>query len=212
MAKKALIFHGGWDGHHPGMIADLFGKSLEARGFEVVKSDSLSCLDDSVQLQTFDLIVPCWTMGELSKEQEKNLCEAVGNGTGIAGAHGGMGDAFRNAMTYNEMVGGRFVSHPYVGPYTVRVVQLGHPLVHGLPEKFVYDSEQYYLHVDPGLNVLLSTDYDVGDGTVDMPVAWTRKWGKGKVFYCALGHQPKEYEDHPAVWEFIVSGTVWAAR
>jgi type 1 glutamine amidotransferase len=151
-------------------------------------------------------------MGELTPLQEKSLCEAVRSGVGLAGAHGGMGDAFRSSMTYNEMVGGRFVSHPYVGPYTVRVVQTGHPLAHDLAESFVYDSEQYYLHVDPGLNVILATDYDLGTGTVEMPVAWTRKWGNGRVFYCALGHSPKEYDECPSVWNFIISGIRWASR
>ena len=212
MAKSALIFYGGWDGHFPEEMSLRFESSLRERGYEVTRSDSLSCLDDADSLKAFDVIVPCWTMGELTGDQESALCEAVRAGTGLAGAHGGMGDAFRSAMTYNEMVGGRFVAHPYVGPYTVRVAQPGHPLTHGLAEKFVYDSEQYYLHVDPGLNVLLSTDYDLGCGTVDMPAAWTRKWGSGRVFYCALGHSPKEYDDHPAVWDFIVAGVCWASR
>lgn len=190
----------------------MFAESLSELDFEVTVSDSMSCLDDADALKGYDLIVPCWTMGTLTAEQEKNLCDAVRHGTGLAGAHGGMGDAFRASPDYNYMVGGQFVSHPHVGPYTVVNLQPNHPLTPMLPERFVYDSEQYYLHVDPNINVLLETDYDCGNGTVAMPVAWTKTFGGGRVFYCALGHCPEEYEAHPYVWDFIVAGALWSSR
>jgi len=211
MSKKALIFQGGWSGHYPEAIAQRYQQSLGERQFEVTVSDTLDCLNDLDKLRGFDLIVPNWTMGELTGDQENNLCAAVADGAGLAGAHGGMGDAFRKSLKYNYMVGGHFVGHPYVGPYTVRVDQADHPLTRMLPERFVYDSEQYYLQIDPGNNTLLSTEYDVEGQTVYMPVAWTKRWGKGRVFYCALGHEPSEYDEHPAVWEFIVGGCVWVS-
>ena len=54
-----------------------------------------------------------------------------------------------------------------------------HPLTVDLPNRFAYTSEQYYMHIDPGVNVLLETEYDLGTGTVAMPVAWTKRWGSG---------------------------------
>jgi len=212
MAKQALIFQGGWEGHCPEQIAERYQRSLTETGFEVTVKDSLDCLNDAEALKAYDLIVPNWTMGELTKEQEKNLCSVVAAGIGLAGAHGGMGDAFRASLNYNYMVGGHFVSHPYVGPYTVRVDQPDHPLTPMLPPRFLYDSEQYYLQVDPGVNILLSTDYDVDGRTVNMPVAWIKKWGQGRVFYCALGHKPEEYDEHAYVWEFIIAGCLWASN
>lgn len=212
MSKRALIFQGGWEGHFPADIAERFRQSLEAAGFSVTVADDLSCLDDVEALKQFDLIVPCWTMGTLSDEQESALCDAVLSGVGLAGAHGGMGDAFRAAAAYNFMVGGQFVGHPHVGSYTVVSTQPDHPLTAMLPERFIYDSEQYYLHVDPNINVLLETDYDIGQGTVPMPAAWTKSWGAGRVFYCALGHAPEEYDAHPYIWDFIIKGAGWASR
>ncbi|MEO0795627.1 MAG: ThuA domain-containing protein [Verrucomicrobiota bacterium] len=211
MPKKALIIQGGWEGHFPEEITQRYQASLPTKDFEVTIADKLEAIDE-LDLPAFDLIVPNWTMGDLSESQEKAICEAVASGVGLGGVHGGMGDAFRGKVDYNYMVGGQFVGHPYVGPYTVRVEQPDHPLTRMLPERFVYDSEQYYLHVDPALNVLVATDYDVDGLTVDMPVAWTKKWGRGRVFYCALGHAPAEFDAHPYVWDFVIEGCIWACR
>jgi type 1 glutamine amidotransferase len=43
-----------------------------------------------------------------------------------------------------------------------------------------------------------------------MPIAWTKRWGKGNVFYCSLGHQPAIVEQ-PPVLQLIRQGMVWAA-
>ncbi|WP_309397694.1 ThuA domain-containing protein [Cerasicoccus maritimus] len=210
MPRKALVFYGGWEGHQPANVAQRFTDALTRRGYEVSLQSGLDCLKDAEQLARYDLIVPCVTMAEITSEQEANLSQAVHGGVGLAAAHGS-GDAFRAALTYVMMLGGQFVSHPHVGDYTVRITQPGHALTKGLPDSFPYDSEQYYLHVDPGNEVLLATDYLYEGKTIDMPVAWTKSWGVGNVFYCALGHDPKEYDDYPHVWKFIVDGAVWAS-
>lgn len=211
MSRNALVFFGGWPGHYPQEIAQRYVASLEAADYQVDLSDGLECLDDDVQLRQYDLIVPCVTMAQLAPEREAALSQAIQQGSGIAAAHGS-GDAFRGALTYAHILGGQFVSHPYVGEYTVRVTRPDHPLCADLPKSFAYDSEQYYLHTDPGNEVLLATDYDFDGKTIDMPVAWVKNWGKGKVFYCALGHKPSEYDAHPHVWNFIMAGAQWATR
>ena len=77
------------------------------------------------------------------------------------------------------------------------------------------NSEQYYMHVDPSNEVLATTTFG-GDilpwieGTV-MPVVWKRRWGKGKVFYCSLGHIAKDF-DVPEAREIIRRGLLWATR
>ena len=45
-----------------------------------------------------------------------------------------------------------------------------------------------------------------------MPVVWVKTWGRGRVFYSALGHLPREFVDYPAVREFTVAGMLWAAK
>lgn len=209
--KKALFVCGGWDGHQPENIVRLFADELQAHGFAPEIVTSLAPLADAGKLREYALIFPCWTMGQLTDEQEKSLCAAVRSGVGLAGIHGGMGDAFRGRLDYEWMVGGHFVGHPYVGDYTVRVTDQGHPITAGLPPELVYRSEQYYLLVDPGVHVLADTLYHHEGRTVTMPVAWTKKWGAGRVFYNALGHQPDEFTQFPAARRLTVQGCLWAA-
>lgn len=208
--KKALIVWGGWDGHTPKAAAELTERELKARNFEVRVEASLDPLADKEALKGLDLIVPIWTMGTLSKEQWEGLNDAVSNaGVGLGGFHGGAGDAFRGKLEYEWMVGGLFVGHPYVGEYTVKLTGAKSPITKGMKKSFKYKSEQYYMMVDPGNKVLATTSY-VGC-KVEMPVVWTKSWGKGRVFYSALGHTAAELESCPEVLAMTLRGMEWAA-
>ncbi|MGF1531896.1 MAG: ThuA domain-containing protein [Puniceicoccaceae bacterium] len=211
-SPSALIFYGGWDGHQPDLVAKFFARKLETAGYQVSLSDSLEALDNADQLASFDLISPTWTMGELDPQRTKNLTEAVHAGSGLAGFHGGMGDAFRGNIDYEWMVGGHFVGHPHVGPYEVRRTPREHPVTANLPESLTYESEQYYLMVDPDITVLAETTYRYQDRDILMPVVWVRHWGKGRVFYSALGHQANEFTKYPAVAQMTLDGMIWATR
>jgi len=209
--KKALFIQGGWDGHQPERIVQIFADELKAHGFLPEIVASLDVLADEAQLKTYGLIFPCWTMGQLLPEQEKGLCAAVNSGVGLAGVHGGMGDAFRGRIDYEWMVGGHFVGHPHVGDYTVKITDGAHPITAGLPAEFAYKSEQYYMMMDPAVNVLADTIYTHAGMTVKMPVAWTKMWGVGRVFYNALGHHPDEFTTFPEARLLTVRGCLWAA-
>jgi uncharacterized protein len=209
--KKALLFAGGWSGHQPDQIVQLFAQQLQAHGFETRVESTLDCLTNAAELGQYDLIFPCWTMGQLTKEQSAALVGAVRAGANLGGIHGGMGDAFRGDLDYEWMVGGHFAGHPHVGDYTVRITDPAHPITAGLPAQFAYRSEHYYMLMDPGVHVLAETDYVYEDRTVRMPVAWTKPWGRGRVFYCSLGHDPVEFTTYPAALELTVRGLRWAA-
>lgn len=218
MAGKALITWGGWDGHEPDKVASIFRDVLEAEGMSVTVTDSLTAFDDAEGLRGYDLIVPVWTMSELSKEAAVNVSEAVSRGTGLAGCHGGMCDAFRSNVLWQFMTGANWVAHPGGDGvnYTVHITDPKHELVSGIGE-FQVSSEQYYLHVDPANHVLATTRfptvtwYHSPNGAVDMPVAWTRRWGLGRVYYNALGHKADVIADGPA-HEMLRRGLLWAAR
>ena len=95
MNKKALIVWGGWTGHDPQNVAALFERVLKEQAFDVEISDSVDAFNDGAKLKALSLIVPVWTMGTITNDQCKNVCEAVNSGVGIAGVHGGMCDSFR---------------------------------------------------------------------------------------------------------------------
>ncbi|MHC4948221.1 MAG: ThuA domain-containing protein [Planctomycetota bacterium] len=211
---SALFVWGGWAGHEPRACVEIFAPLVEAAGLDPVVADTLDAFDDAAALRRHDVIVPCWTMGELSADRETAMLDAVRAGTGVAGWHGGLGDAFRAATGWQFMVGGQFVAHPEGAvDFEVRLVARDHPVTRGLAD-FAVRTEQYYLHVDPVNEVLADT---VIDGRlapevagVRMPVAWVRRFGAGRVFYCALGHGARDF-DHPTTRELVRRGILWAA-
>ncbi|CAN0604715.1 unnamed protein product, partial [Ectocarpus sp. 12 AP-2014] len=157
---SALITWGGWDGHEPDKVAELSRQILDEAGLSVTVTDTLDCFDEAETLATYDLIVPVWTMSELSKEAAVNVSDAVSKGTGLAGCHGGMCDAFRANTLWQFMTGANWVAHPGGGGvgYRVNIIDQTHELTSGIDD-FDVLSEQYYLHVDPANTVLATTRF-----------------------------------------------------
>jgi uncharacterized protein len=213
LTKRALLVRGGWAGHEPVAATDRYAAALRASGYSVVASQTLDAyLDD---LSEVDLIVQCWTMGQASEEQVAGLDAAVRAGTGFAGWHGGVVDAFRDRPAYHLLTGGQFVHHAkeFVR-YEVRVVA-DHPVVAGLGAFEVF-TEQYYVHADPSNQVLAVTNYlDDPDlpwvGNPVMPVTWVRRHGAGRVFVTTIGHRLADLEV-PEVDSMITRGMAWATR
>jgi type 1 glutamine amidotransferase len=211
---KALVVWGGWEGHEPKKCADIFAPWLSEQGMQVTVSSSLESFQDASLMDSLQLIVPVWTMGTISPEQEKSLLAAVHRGVGIAGWHGGMGDSFRTSTEYQYMVGGQWVAHPGgIIRYGVHISNRTDPITQGLSD-FEMVSEQYYMHVDPSNETLATTTFSGAinpwiDGTV-MPVAWKRRYGKGRVFYCSLGHVAGDF-DVPEAKTIVQRGMLWAA-
>ena len=213
--KRALIFRGGWEGHEPVQTSDMVAGELRKRGMEVEIFDQQECLLVPELETEYDVIIPVWTMGTLIPEASAALRKAVLNGVGLGGWHGGMSDAFREDTEYQFMTGGQWVAHPgNVIDYRVEITGRD-PIVDGIGD-FDMHSEQYYMQVDPGNEVLAVTRFNGAvcpwiDGTV-MPVVWKRRYGKGKVFYSSLGHVAEDFRRSPQSLEIMVRGALWAAR
>ena len=212
--KTALIFWGGWEGHTPERSAEVIRAMLAQNGFNVRVEPGTSVLAQG-GLEAYSLIVPMITMSTIEKAEVTALCDAVRGGVGLGGFHGLMCDAFRNETEYQFMTGGQWVSHPgNLIDYRVNVTQLEDPITAGIDD-FDYHSEQYYMHVDPAIEVLATTTFD---GThcdfikgVTMPVVWKKHYGKGRVFYSALGHTADEFAV-PQMKSIVERGLNWAAR
>lgn len=215
--SEALIVWGGWNGHEPEACVGIVRPMLEAAGLRVRVETDLAVFADPAALTGLSLIVPVWTMGTITKEQSQGLRAAIRAGCGLAGWHGGMGDAFRQDTEYQFMCGGQWVVHPGgIVDYTVRIVDHASPLTEGLGD-FAMHSEQYYMHVDPSNRVLATTVFSGQHGDcpwirgVEMPVAWTRPYGAGRVFYSSLGHVAADLRV-PQAAELLRRGLLWAAR
>ncbi|MDH7576106.1 MAG: ThuA domain-containing protein [Candidatus Saccharicenans sp.] len=215
--KKVLIVWGGWEGHEPKKCVDIFAPWLREQGFEVEISDTLDAYLDLEKLKKLDVIVQVYTQGTITGQQERNLLEAVKSGVGLAGWHGGLADSFRMNTEYQFMVGGQWVAHPGgIIDYEVNIVpeKKNDPIVRGLKD-FKMHSEQYYMHIDPIIEVLATTTFSGKyapwiEGVV-MPVVWKKYYGKGRVFYSSLGHVAADF-DVPEAREIVKRGILWAAR
>jgi type 1 glutamine amidotransferase len=221
MAKSALIVWGGWDGHEPEKVALFFEELLKGEGFEVEVANTLDAFADEEKVIAQSILVPIYTMSSITSAQLNPILKAVkDHGVGIAGCHGGMCDSFRNDTEWQFMTGGQWVAHPGNDgvKYTVNIDRNNpHPITDGIPD-FEVSSEQYYLHTDPGNNVLATTSFPTAgvDGPhvanpCKMPQIWTKMYGAGRVFYTALGHHCDVLEaEYPR--EIMRRGFNWAAK
>jgi uncharacterized protein len=212
--REALIVWGGWNGHEPEQGAGIVRGMLEEEGFKVRVETTTAAFADPA-IRDLSLIVPIYTMSKIEKEEAANLTAAVESGVGLGGYHGGMCDAFRDAVDYQFMCGGQWVAHPgNIIDYRVDIVERDDPITAGIDD-FAYTSEQYYMHVDPSNEVLATTTFSGEHAPwtkgVVMPVVWKRHHGKGRVFYSSLGHVSKEFEV-PEMRTMLKRGLLWAAR
>ena len=212
--RRALIVWGGWQGHEPEACARIIAQDLRGDGFEVAVEPGVKVFA-APGLADFDLIVPIMTMSKIEKPELAGLTSAVRAGVGLAGYHGGMCDAFRDAVEYQFMCGGQWVAHPGgIIDFRVNVKRRDDPVMRGIDD-FDYRSEQYYMHVDPSVEVLATTTF-TGEHApwvagVVMPVVWKTRYGAGRVFYSALGHVAAEF-DVPPMRAILRRGMAWAAR
>ena len=219
-AERALCVWGGWDGHTPKESMDRFAPWLAEQGYEVDVRESLDAYLEADLLAATSLIVQCVTMSTITPEQEAGLRAAVRAGTGLAGWHGGVIDSFRENTEYQWMTGGQWVAHPgnCIPSYTVEITDASHPITRGIQPFTLTNTEQYYMHTDPGNHVLCTTTFRGEHGDTDlypagtvMPYAWTREYGKGRVFIACWGHTYADF-DVPEAAEIVRRGLAWAAR
>ncbi|MCX7871928.1 MAG: ThuA domain-containing protein [Verrucomicrobiae bacterium] len=136
----------------------------------------------------------------------QNLQNFVSKGKGIIGIHAAT-DCFYDWKEYGEMMGGYFNGHPW-GKVVVKIDEPSHPLNKAFDGKPFIIEDEIYTFKTPysreNLRILLSVDWDESVKKLnikggnrednDYALSWIRKYGDGRVFYCAFGHQ------HPIFW------------
>jgi len=212
--KHVLLVYGGWPGHQPDAFGAKMAAWFEQHNAKVTQAQQTTVYADEALMNTVDLIVQHITMSKIAQKEAMGLLKAVGRGVGFAGCHGGIGDSFRENTEYQYMVGGQFVKHPGGQiDHKVHFVAPDDPTVEGLPD-FEIKTEQYYMHLDPNVNVLAATQFSgEHDGWIDgavIPVSWKKYYGNGRVFYTSLGHAPEIF-DQPTFWTHFTRGIYWAS-
>ncbi len=206
MAKiKVLQFSGGQI-HDWVAVGEEVNKTLTAvDDFEVTRVDEDLDIFAKPELDDYDVVVFFYTVGEITDAQKDGLLNWVAKGKGYVGIHSAA-DSFRGSPDYRAFVGGYFVTHPHYRSYQVSVLDEEHPITEGIDEFMVVD-EQYITDYDPRVHVLATGLYK----GVAQPVAWTKPWGDGRVFYLALGHD-REPAQHEMFKLMLTRGVCWAAK
>ena len=212
--KKALVVWGGLELHEPEKGAHIVRDILEAEGFAVTVSDDYTALG-AADIGSYDLIVPQITGGELDRENSIRFCAAIEAGTGLAAFHHGIATTFPGNARMRFLGGCTFATHPGdIITYRVDPKVKDDPIMAGI-ESFEHTSEQYFMHVDPSVHVLATTTFSGEHAAwkkgVAMPVVYKSSYGKGRVFYTALGHKPAEL-DNRSIMTILHRGLLWAAR
>ncbi len=214
--KRALISRdaAAGDFHDPVRTTDRFAELLKKNGFEVEVFDSLEPFHDPEYPKRFDLIVFSWTIAKTDRAATKSIIDAVNSGVGLAGCHGGLCDSFREDTDWQYLTGGQWVAHPGNDgvEYEVNITKK-HPITEGVRD-FRVKSEQYYLLVDPSVDVFAETVFknNVCGYDVTMPAAWGRYYGDGRVFYLSVGHTDEVFAKSPEAVRFMERGMLWAAK
>ncbi len=172
-------------------------------------------------LKQFDAVL-FYTTGELpvSDQQKQALLDFVRGGKGFAGIHSAT-DTFYKWPEYGELIGGYFDKHPWHQDVRVRVEDRKHPSTRHLGEAFTIKDEIYQFRnwSRDQVHVLLSLDADSVDlnkkdvhrTDKDFAIAWTRQYGKGRVFYTALGHRAEVWADE-RFRTHLLNGLRWVMK
>lgn len=198
--KKALIIWGGWDGHNPKLIAKILGEMLEKINYDVTITCDFAILINN-ELIKYDVIVPVWSCGIKSEYYLNPLLEAVKNGVGLATFHGGI-NWFEDEKYY-KMIGALYLYDTSCEEYTVTITDKNHPITVGIND-FNITSEKYYIQVDPSNHILAMADFS----GINTPIAWTKKYGKGRIFYTSLAHSSDQFFSSSNM-KMILNGIEW---
>lgn len=172
-------------------------------GFDVVCSQDSRAEIDAENLKKFDAVW-FYTTGELplSDTQKDALLSFVRSGKGFGGCHSAT-DTFYKWKDYGELIGAYFDGHPWHTKVKVNVEDTMHAATRHLGDSFVITDEIYQFkgpYDRKKLHVLMKLDLsDLKDkgkrGDMDNALAWTNEYGKGRVFYTALGHREEVWRD-----------------
>jgi type 1 glutamine amidotransferase len=209
-------------------------EALKIMGRKTGAYEVAVCTDDysiftPEKLRQFDAVcLNNTTHLKFNPDQTPERCNAlmdfVKGGKGIVGIHAAT-DNFYEWPEGMEMMGGKFTGHPWGGggTWTVKIDEPDHPLTAAFKGKGFKINDEIY-RTDPPLysreKQLVLLSLDMSDPTtrnvngfkptdVDTGITWVKTWGKGRIFYCSLGHN-----DHllwnPAILQHYLDGIQFA--
>ena len=214
-----LTHSAGWK-HDVLPVSEVILKEIGERSgaFDVTATKDCSLISRE-SLKQFDAVV-FYTTGELpiTDEQKAAFLDFIKSGKGFIGIHSAT-DTFYKWPEYGELIGGYFDQHPWHQDVTVKVEDSHHPATRHLDKSFQIKDEIYQFKdfSRDRVHVLLSLDASSVDLTLpavhrkdkDFALAWWRNYGKGRVFYTALGHREEVWRD-ARFQQLLLGALSWA--
>ncbi len=203
----------------------LAAKTLEMMGektgaFTTVVSDDLEMLRPE-NLARFDVFCSDQCTGNLTTDEtlKQSLLDFVRGGKGWVGIHAATDVGGWKFPEYNEMIGGVFAGHPF-RRISVKLDDPASPLNAMFEGKGFEISDEIYTFRDAysreKLHILASIDWEnskIEKGgnreDNDYALSWIREYGKGRVFYCAFGHDDQIWWN-PAILQHYLAGIQYA--
>jgi type 1 glutamine amidotransferase len=181
-------------------------------------ADDVRAMLTPERLATVDAVFFANTTGNLGIPNLKGMLDWISAGHAFLGAHSAS-DTYHDEPSYLAMLGGEFVTHGAIVEADVKVDDPAHPAVSHLAPRFRITDELYrFSRVSRAdAHVLYSLDRVPADGApdagqpADLPLAWWRMHGTGRVFYTALGHREEVWQD-PRFQQQLVGAIRWALR
>ena len=217
--SKALIVYGGWDGHEPGPLAQVFERILKEAEFEVEVSDTLDAFTDerTCRNSTSSSRSGRWARSPASRSTRSSRPSQ--SGVGIAGCHGGMCDAFRDNTEWQFMTGGQWVAHPGNDGvnYTVNITERLRPdhakasATSTSPASNTTCTSTRRSRCSPRPASPSPTARTPATARSTCPWSGPSCYGQGRVFYNSLGHHAAMLDQEP-VRSLMQRGFLWAAR
>jgi uncharacterized protein len=204
----------------PASVRALTDIAQQSGKLELVQTEDVSLLS-AAGLKDFDAVM-FFTTGELpiSDTQKRDLLDFVRSGKGFGGVHSAT-DTFYKWPEYGELIGAYFQNHPWTEEVTIRVKDPDSPLVAHLAPSFRIKDEIYQVRnfAADRVHVLLELDTSsvnmsapgINPGASEFPLAWTRNYGAGRVFYNALGHFDSTWTD-PGIRKMMLQAMLWLTR
>ena len=174
--------------------------------------DELKAKTTAAALKGYDGVFFAQTSGDIPLADPAAFLGWIKSGRAFVGMHSAT-DTFPGFPPYIEMIGGQFESHPPEHKTVQCLVEdTAHPATSFLGKSFTAHDEIYILkNFDRArVHTLVSLDRHPETGAPGyFPLAWNRMYGKGRVFYTALGHRPDVIESD---WygRHILGGVRWA--
>jgi uncharacterized protein len=150
----------------------------------------------------------------LTPSQKEELLQFVRDGHGFVAAHVGL-TAFESWPEFGELIGARFDGHPITGAGVVINENTTFPVTRHFPTAFKFDDEFYQpsQFSREKIDVLLRLNVAPGERGVhadgDYPLAWTKSYGKGRVFYASFAHSSATW-DIRDVQQMYFQAILWA--